>query len=74
MAVVVACVAYVPLLLTLTIWQVRKHSPMGAGYAVPKSVEVAVTPPYAEEATRILATVPANEVMMLSEGTDERNR
>jgi hypothetical protein len=47
---------------------------MGAGYAVPKSVEVAVTPPYAEEATRILATVPANEVMMLSEGTDERNR
>lgn len=73
-AVVVACVTYVPLLLALTIWQVRKRSPMGAGYAVPKSVEVTVSPPYAEEANRILATVSADEVVMLSEGTDERNR
>jgi len=74
LAVVAVCAMYVPAILALTIWQVRRFSPMGAGCAVPKSVEVVVTPTYAEDATRILETVPAGEPALLSEGTDERNR
>jgi hypothetical protein len=73
-AIVATTVLYVPAVLALVTWQVRRISPMGAGCAIPKSVEVAVTPPYAEEASRILETVPSSELRMLLEGSDERNR